>query len=163
MKKILIACLLMVSIQLSGQEMRLIEIETNEILDIGAEHSWKIVTDWASLDKLAPAVVESTEVDGEGLYSTWKIHLKNGASITEKMVSYNEQERTMSYIMTKTGMPIENYFATIKVEPYGISKSMVSFYTSCKTSKENYQNIKETFKNFQITYLGNIEKQKNDE
>ncbi len=142
-----------------AQDLKLVEVESNQIININADQSWAIVKDWKSLHKLVPKIVASTSVQGKGLASTWKISLVNGASITEKMVYYNSSEKTMSYIMTATPMPIEDYTAVIKVEPYGISKSLLSFYTSCQTATENFDKIKNTFKAFQETYLNNIEKQ----
>ena len=157
---IFILAILLNSMMAFGQELKFIEVETNLVVDIDAAQSWSIVNDWENLHQLTPEVVESTIVNGEGLSSIWKINLVNGGSITEKMVYYDSSKRTMSYVMTETPMPIENYLAVIKVEPYGISKSLVSFYTSCNTVAENFKNIKNTFLVFQETYLSNIEKQK---
>lgn len=147
---------------LSGQASAVVEVESNKIISLDAEASWNIVSDWSKLNELAPQAVKSTMVKGNGLNSTWTIELLNGGSITEKMVYYDETRRTMSYIMTETPMPIEDYLAIIKVEPYGISKSMVSFYTTCKTETENAGNIRNNFKAFQETYLSNVEKLKNE-
>jgi len=147
---------------LSAQDMKLVQVESNEIINLTAEESWRIVQDWSSLNRLVPEIVESTSVDGAGLGSTWHIYLKSGGRITEKMVYYNSNDRTMSYIMTETPMPIQEYTAVLKVDSYGISKSMVSFYTSCSTSNENFEKISKSFKAFQETYLSNIINQKND-
>ncbi len=149
-------------VTLSAQDLRVVEVETNEIISIDAELSWNIVQDWANLHKLAPQAVKSTTVDGHGINSTWEIELINGGSITEQMIYYDSSRRTMSYIMTDTPMPIEDYLAVIKVEPYGIKKSLVSFYTRCKTQKNNTENIKNNFKEFQEIYLSNIKKQNNE-
>jgi len=146
----------------NGQDIKLIQVESNAIVEMPTEQAWSIVQDWQNLHQLAPTVVGSTIVHGEGLHSTWDINLVNGGSITEKMVYFNESEKTMSYIMTETPMPIEAYVAIIKVEPYGISKSLISFYTECKTSTENYNKIESTFKGFQETYLSNIKNSNNE-
>ncbi len=121
-------------IVLSGQNMKIVSVESNKIIDLNAEVSWNIVKDWSNLHNLVPEVVASTTVYQTGKRSTWEIYLKNGGKIIEKMVYFNASERIMSYIMTETPMPIKEYSATIKVEPYGITKSMVSFHTSCLTS-----------------------------
>lgn len=155
-----ITILILTSSLIFGQELKLVEVETNQVIDMNADQSWIIVNDWGNLHNLAPEVVESTVVNAYGMQSSWQINLVNGGMITEKMVYYNSSERTMSYVMTETPMPIENYVAVIKVEPYGVSKSLVSFYTSCMTSAENFDKFKNTFKGFQETYLSNIEKQR---
>ena len=147
---------------LSGQELAVVEVESNKIISLDATQSWNIVRDWTKLNELAPQAVKSTIVDGLGLNSTWKIELLNGGSITEKMVYYDPANRIMSYIMTETPMPVENYMATIKVEPYGVMKSLVSFYTTCKTHYDRADEIKCHFKGFQATYLSNLETQRNE-
>lgn len=153
-----ITALLFISTITYGQDQQLVEVETNQIIEMNAANAWSLVDDWKNLPSLVPAVVESTTVRGEGLNSTWTINLVNGNSIIEKMVYYDLSERTMSYIMTETPMPIEDYLAIIKVEQYGISKSLISFYTRCHTATESYDKIKSTFKEFQETYLSNIRK-----
>lgn len=162
MKKIrnIIFLILLAQVNLLAQDQQAIQVESNQIVDISADQSWDLVQDWGKLNQLVPEVVQSTTVTGMGLDASWKIILTNGKTITEEMVYYNPNERTMAYIMTETPMPIENYYAVIKVEPYGISKSMISFFTSCQTSKENWQNITTTFKSFQETYLTTIKNQR---
>lgn len=162
--KYLIRLLIFIFIQtsLSGQGLAVLEVETNKVISIDAEQSWDIVRDWARLNELAPQAVKSTIVNGSGINSTWKIELINGGTITEKMVYYDAPRRTMSYIMTETPMPIEDYLAIIKVEPYGIKKALVSFYTTCKTQAEKVDDIKNNFKGFQEIYLSNLEKLNNE-
>ena len=147
---------------LSGQQLEVVEVESNKIISFGADQSWNIVNDWTRLNELAPQAVKSTTINGDGINSTWKIELLNGGTITEKMVYYDAPRRTMSYIMTETPMPIEDYLAIIKVEPYGIKKALVSFYTMCKTQAEKVEDIKNNFKGFPEIYLSNLEKLNNE-
>lgn len=149
-------------IVLSGQNMKTVSVESNKIIDINAEDSWNIVKDWSNLHNLVPEIVESTTVFKTGKDSTWEIYLKSGGKIIEKMTYYNVNDRIMSYVMTETPMPIKEYSAIIKVEPYGITKSMVSFHTSCLTSDNNFEKILGSFKAFQETYLSNIINQENE-
>jgi len=152
--------LVMYSSFLNGQDSIDVQVETNAIVNLNADQSWFIIQDWENLHLLVPEVVESTEVLGYGKNAYWDIKLKSGDIIKEKMVYYNANEKVMSYIMTETPMPIQNYNATIKVEAYGVSKSFISFYTNCQSSKINAENIKNNFKRFQETYLSNIENHK---
>lgn len=152
--------LLLGSMMTKAQETAKLEIETNKIINASADMSWDIVNNWNQLHQLVPAVVERTIITGEEINAEWEIHLTNGKLIKEKMVYYNSNEKTMSYIMTLTPMPIKNYLATIKVEPYGINKSLISFYTSCDVNENKRENIISTFTTFQETYLSNIENQK---
>ena len=161
MKTVVILLILFSSSQmLFSQEQESLSVETNMIVDFNEEESWLIVQDWENLHLLAPNVVESTTVNGTGLYSTWDISLKSGGMISEKMLYYNPNEKTFSYIMTVTPMPISDYMAIIKVEEYGISKSLISFYTECKTDPSKVDQMRKTFKSFQENYLSNIEKLK---
>lgn len=148
--------------QTFAQAYKKIEVETNQVINLDADDSWSTVQDWENLHKLVPEVVERTELFGQGIESKWDIYLSNGGIIKEKMIYFNQNEKTMSYIMTETPMPIQNYLAIIKVEPYGINKSLVSFYTSCEVDSENEVKILNAFTAFQKKYLSNIEKQKNE-
>lgn len=154
--------IILTPIILSGQNMKTVSVESNKIIDINEEVSWNIVKDWSNLHNLVPEIVESTTVFKTGLGSTWEINLKNGGKIIEKMTYYNVNDRIMSYVMTETPMPIKEYSAIIKVEPYGITKSMVSFHISCLTSDNNFEKIRQSFKAFQETYLSNIINQENE-
>ena len=141
---------------ITAQDYHKISVESHKILDINVTDVWQIVQDWENLSTLAPETVKSTIMRGTGIDANWDIELHNGSIIKEKMVYFNDHQKTMSYIMTDTPMPVEDYRATILVESYGISKSRVSFFTSCKVEKENKPSIEENFKNFQNTYLSNL-------
>ena len=141
---------------MKAQYSKLLEVETNSIKDLNAEQAWKMVNDWAKLNTLVPEVVATTKVNGKGVNASWDIVLVNGGLISEEMIYYDDNGKTMSYSMTKTPMPISDYVAIIKVEPYGITKSLVSFYTRCNTSEKDYDFIKSTFESFQKTYLSNL-------
>ena len=155
-KTILNVFLLFFTLVVQSQDLKKHEVETNKIIELTPADSWEIVNDFSNLNLLVPEVVTKTEVFGEGLESSWDINLTNQSVVKEKMVYYSDSERTMSYIMTETPMPIRDYVAIIKVEPYGVSKSLVSFYTSCKVSELNRQNILNSFRSFQETYLSNL-------
>ncbi len=148
--------LLVYSQNMHSQISKVLEVETNAIQDLNSEEAWNIVNDWTKLNTLVPELVASTKVKGKGIDASWDIILMNGGLISEEMIYYDENEKTMSYSMTKTPMPITDYVGIIKVEAYGISKSLVSFYTLCNTSDKNYDFIKNTFESFQKTYLSNL-------
>lgn len=150
------------AVSMEAQQLEKIQIETNEILNCSADNAWLTVTDWNKLHELVPNIVESTVVEGAGLNATWQINLISGASLVEKMVYYNSDEKTMSYIMTETPMPIEDYTAIIKVESYGISKSLISFYTECKTSIVDKNKMSTTFKDFQEVYIAGVKNKCNE-
>lgn len=143
---------------LAAQELKQVEVESFLVIEMPADDAWAIVKNWSNLNQLVPKVVKSTTTVGEGWDSSWEIFLHNGKSLTEKMVYFSESERKMSYIMTETPMPIEDYTAVVWVEPKGLLHSEVYFYTRCKTSEENYATIVSNFKGFQETYLSNIKK-----
>lgn len=155
-------CSIISMVSLNAQELDLIKIETNKVVDCISSQSWEAVQDWENLNTLVPNVVESTQLSGTGLQSSWIINLKNGSLIKEEMVYYNANEKTMSYVMTETPMPIEKYTASIKVESYGLSKSFISFYTECYVRKEDKEKICSSFKAFQESYLENLKKQCNE-
>ncbi|MEL6142624.1 MAG: SRPBCC family protein [Bacteroidota bacterium] len=122
-----------------------------------AQLVWDQIKDFRNLPKLVPAVVAKTTVVGEGLAAKWEIQLKNGGIINEEMRQYNEKDKSMSYVMTQTPMPLKNYLATISVQSIGEKHCEVIFATSFSATHVNKEKLKNTFQVFQQTFLANIE------
>ena len=135
-------------------------LEQNVTMELNANQSaekvWEVVSNWNNLNQLVPAVVDHTEVRGKGNKATWDIFLKNGKVVKEKMIAFDEKHYSMTYIMTDTPMPLQDYQATIQVLPINEEQSKVIFSTDFKVEEENRESLRTTFQNFQTTYLNNV-------
>ena len=75
---------------------------------------WAVVRDFNGVPKWIGPVVESTMV-GEGVGAVRTVTLEGGAEVEERLEGLDDAERSLSYSIVASPLPIENYLATIKV------------------------------------------------
>ena len=81
-------------------------------LDVAADQLWSLIGGFNGLPDWHPAV-ENSELQEEG--STRVLSLAGGGEIVEKLEKHDENERTYSYTITDSPLPVSNYRAEIKV------------------------------------------------
>jgi hypothetical protein len=153
-----IVLLLFLSFNIKAQSGNFIslKVENSVIIDEPAKKIWSLISDVKNFSSLVPEVIKEVEVNGNGVYSSWIIYLKNGNLITEEMIYFNPEEMECSYIMTKTPMALSDYLAIQRVEKISKNQSKVTFTAYYNVSSQINDNLKETFHNFQNTFLANI-------
>lgn len=77
------------------------KVENEIIVDQAPNNVWQLISDFKNLSKLVPNVVKKTEVNGEGVYTSWNIFLQNDQIVKEEMTYFNPIEMELCYIMTK--------------------------------------------------------------
>jgi len=132
------------------------KVENSITINYSVQEVWQLISNFENLPKLVPEVVKKTEVNGEGVYTSWNIYLHNGQIVKEEMTYYNPIEKELNYIMTKTAMPLSDYLAIQKVESINESQSKVIFTTYFNTLSQNQELLNSTFNKFQNTFLNNI-------
>jgi carbon monoxide dehydrogenase subunit G len=80
-------------------------------IDRHADEVWKAVSDWESVSKWFPMIVESSIRD-DGLRNCV---LTNGAALQERLVTSDDKMRRFQYTIVSGDVPIESHFATIDV------------------------------------------------
>lgn len=78
---------------------------------------WAMVGEYGTIDSWHPAVVQ-TEVEGDGgsgLHRT--LTLDGGGTILELLLSYSLKDRTYSYAILESPLPVANYVAHLTVAP----------------------------------------------
>ena len=151
----LVACLS--SAVITKAQMNTEKVENSLEINVPAKKAWNLIKDFRNFPQLLPTV-ERTEVKGKGEKASWIIYLKNGVVIKEVTTAFSNKEMTMSYRMTETPMPLENYQGTFEVEPLGKEKCMVFFKTTFDVLPENKKQLTDTFQEVQVTFLNNIQK-----
>jgi|GEM_PF-811522 len=134
-----------------------IKVENSILLEESAEKIWTVISNPENLSLLVPAVIANTESVGKGLYATWLIHLQNEKLITEEMTYFNPIGMELSYVMSKTPMPVKEYRALQQVEKLSDGRSKVTFTAYCNVLPNDKDLIQTNFRNFQETFLNNIE------
>jgi mxaD protein len=86
------------------------------IVDRPAETVWKLVGEFNSLDVWLPPVIKSTYTGTPTQPGAIRVlKLAGDASVTEKLISYENLQRSYSYAFVKSPLPVKNYVAMIQV------------------------------------------------
>ena len=88
------------------------KVAMEDKLAIPLEEVWKLIGGFNALPDWHPAVAKSTLEDGGRVR---KLDLVGGGSITERLESFDENEKTYSYSIVAGPLPVANYKATLKV------------------------------------------------
>lgn len=81
-------------------------------LDVSATEAWQLIGGFNTLPDWHPAV-EKSELTEEG--QVRKLSLTGGGSIVEKLEKIDDKERTYTYSIVDSPLPISNYTSTITV------------------------------------------------
>jgi mxaD protein len=92
-----------------------------------AAKTWAKVAKFGDLGAWHPAVAKTELTNGnEGEQGAKRtLTLQDGGKIDETLTAYNATEKSMSYIITESVLPVSNYASTLKVMPNGKDKSVV--------------------------------------
>ena len=90
------------------------------IVDAPVQTAWALVRDFNGLPNWHPAIAQS-EIEG-GLDSdvvgcVRSFKLKDGTHVRERLLSLSDADRSFTYNFEKPAFPVENYLATIRLQP----------------------------------------------
>lgn len=135
-------------------------VSKNVTLNASPETAWKMVGDFNHLDVWHPVVVTSelTKGDSQTLGSVRVLTLGNGATITEKLVANDVANKTYSYAITESPLPVDNYVGTITVSPANDGKSMVTWSSTFDAKDATDEESKESTAGIYDAGLNNLVK-----
>jgi Polyketide cyclase / dehydrase and lipid transport len=81
-----------------------------------AQRIWDVINDFNSMPKWHPAIAEST-IENKGGATCRRLKLANGAVLLEKLEEKNDAERSYTYTIVESPLPIADYRSTIRVRP----------------------------------------------
>lgn len=126
-----------------------------------AAKTWAKVANFGDLGAWHPAVAKTDLIAGsEGEAGAKRtLTLQDGGKIDETLTAYNATEKSMSYIITESVLPVSNYASTLKVMPNGKDKSVV-VWESRFTAKApaNEKAAQDTINAVYDAGLGNLKK-----
>ena len=76
---------------------------------------WGTIRDFNAFSKFLPLIATST-MNGSGVGAVRNLTLQDGAEVAERLESFDENQRTLSYRILSAPLPLENYIATMRVE-----------------------------------------------
>jgi len=95
-----------------------------------ADEIWKTLSSFRDVEKYIPLIKSSTvEGSGVGAKRTCIIPSESGqeGKIEEEIKSFDDDAKTLSYSITSSPLPVENYLGTIKVKDIGDGRCEVEW------------------------------------
>ena len=89
---------------------------------------WKKLADFGGLAGWMPGV-EKCDVEGDGIGSTPTVAM-GPVNIVERLESFDDSGRSLSYSIVEGPMPAQNYLATISVQETGANSCHVDWSAS---------------------------------
>ena len=102
-------------------------------LDASPADVWKVVGDFGAVDKFI-AIVESVDVEGEGVGAVRTLHLPEGATVTETLAAWDAETMSYSYSIDASPLPIEGYAATMTVSALEDGRAKFDWSSKFKAS-----------------------------
>ncbi len=90
---------------------------------------WQTLRDFGGMDKWAPGIASLT-VEGRGVGAVRTITFQDGSQVKERLESFNDAGRTLSYTILESGLPVEGYVASLTVWDLGAAGSEVEWYST---------------------------------
>lgn len=119
--------------------------------------TWKMIGDFNHLDVWHPVVVSSVLTQGTP-NEVRLLTLGNGATITEKQVSRDDAQRSYTYAITESPLPVADYVSTISVSPSADGKSTVTWRSSFDANGVTDEEAVNTITGIYDAGLNNLDK-----
>ncbi len=95
-------------------------------IDAPAQEVWETLRDFDGVDEYLPSVA-SCAVEGSGIGARRVCTLQDGSRVFERLVTIDEQKRTLRYSVTQSQLPFESYLGTITVRDLGERKCRIDW------------------------------------
>jgi len=99
------------------------EAKKKIVLNASPTDVWALIGDFNALPKWHPAITDSVIEKNNG--KTYRLlTLADGAKLTELLEGHDDKEMKYSYSITESPLPVDGYYAKLKVEPEGKSSKV---------------------------------------
>jgi len=104
-------------------------------IDAPASKTWEKISKFGDLGSWHPAIAKTQIVLGaEGQAGADRVlTLKDGGKINETLTAYNANDKSMSYVITESVLPVNDYASTLHVVSNGDKHSVVVWEGSFKS------------------------------
>lgn len=104
-------------------------------VDAPASKTWEKLSKFGDLGAWHPAIAKTQIVLGaEGQAGADReLTLKDGGKINETLTAYNDNDKSMSYVITESVLPVNDYASTLRVLSNGDKHSVVVWEGSFKS------------------------------
>ncbi len=98
----------------------MIKVERSTIIDAPVDRVWSLLRDFNGHDRWHPAVRESRmeeRAPSDRIGAVRRFRLADGAELRERLLALSDSERTFSYCLLDTPIPLLNYVAHVLLLP----------------------------------------------
>lgn len=88
------------------------KVKMSTPLPVSADQVWKLIGGFHALPDWHPAVQKSELADGGRVR---RLQLLGGASLVERMESFDDNDHVYTYTIEKGALPVANYKSTVRV------------------------------------------------
>jgi mxaD protein len=126
MNKLLIA-LGLVAVSFASHAADSLYVIKSVNINVPADKAWEKIAKFGDLGAWHPAVAKTEIVSGADYKKGAKrlLTLQDGGKINETLTAYNAKDKSMSYIITDSVLPVTSYASTLHVYPNGANQSVV--------------------------------------
>ena len=119
------------------------------VVNAPADQVWAAIRDFNGLPSWHPGITDS-EIEGgkasDQVGCIRSFHLKDGAHIRERLLSFSDADRHYSYNFETTPFEVANYHATLRVTPVTDgNRSFVEWWTTFDTEPSKMDEWVQTF------------------
>lgn len=129
------------------------QAKVTKTIDAPADRVWETVRAFSGLERYFTIFASST-TEGTGVGATRTLHLPDGGQFYERLVSLDDESRTLTYAALRSPLPIENYIGTVTVADAGDGRSQVSWSASFDVSADQEAAMVQMFNG---AYAGGID------
>lgn len=128
-----------------------IHVEESVQLQTKPSAVWALLGDYNGLYRWHPAVAASQQQDKIRVLT-----LADGAQITEKLISIDEEQSCYSYSIEESPLPISHYQSSIQVKDNGQGGSVVSWSSHFNADGASDQEAEEVIRGIYQAGLSNL-------
>ncbi len=94
------------------------KVNTSTKLPVAADLVWQTIGSFSNIAQWHPGIEKSEETTQDGA-TIRTLSLAGGGAVVEKLETLNDKERSCTYSIVSSPMPLSNYEATLKVRADG--------------------------------------------
>lgn len=98
----------------------MVTVDKSTIVDAPVDRVWATLRDFNGHDQWHPAVAESRIEDARSsdmVGAVRSFRLQDGAELREQLLALSDRERSFSYCLLDTPIPLLNYVAHVRLKP----------------------------------------------
>lgn len=123
-----------------------------------ADQVWASVRQFSGIENFVPMIAAS-EVEGSGVGAKRICTTGDGSKLVERLEALDDQNRSLSYSISESPIPMEGYYSTMTVRDLGSGRCEVSWssrFESADDAADELKNMMEGVYNSGIDGLENL-------